>query len=133
MKKLNKIRKEDNLMNDELYDEIENEKDLIPKGTKKIIDKFLKKHNISNTEYVEDELNNIQTNEKAYEIELRNAKLFESKFLDENKFLIDFNYLRNAIQKEKKDDYEENKKELDQLYSQINKTIDLIKENSNMI
>ena len=91
MKKLNKIRKEDNLMNDELYDEIENEKDLIPKGTKKIIDKFLKKHNISNTEYVEDELNNIQTNEKAYEIELRNAKLFESKFLDENKFLIDFN------------------------------------------
>ena len=133
MKKLNKIRKEDNLMNDELYDEIENEKDLIPKGTKKIIDKFLKKHNISNTEYVEDELNNIQTNEKAYEIELRNAKLFESKFLDENKFLIDFNYLRNAIQKEKKDDYGENKKELDQLYSQINKTIDLIKENSNMI
>ena len=106
---------------------------MIPKGTKKIIDKFLKKHNISNTEYVEDELNNIQTNEKAYEIELRNAKLFESKFLDENKFLIDFNYLRNAIQKEKKDDYEENKKELDQLYSQINKTIDLIKENSNMI
>ena len=133
MKKLNKIRKEDNLMNDELYDEIENEKDLIPKGTKKIIDKFLKKYNISNTEYVEDELNNIQTNEKAYEIELRNAKLFESKFLDENKFLIDFNYLRNAIQKEKKDDYGENKKELDQLYSQINKTIDLIKENSNTV
>jgi len=133
MKKMNKIRNENNFMDDELYDEIGNEKDLIPKGAKKIIDKFLKKHNISNTDYVEDELNNIQTNEKAYEIELRNTKLFESKFLDENKFLIDFNYLKNAIQKDKKDDYTENKKELDQLYSQINKTIDLIKENSNMI
>jgi hypothetical protein len=130
MKKLNKIRKEDNFMDDTLYEEIRSEKDLIQKGAKKIIDKFIKKYNISNTDYVEDEISNIQTNEKAYEIELRNMKLFESKFLDENKFLIDFNYLRNAMQKEKKDNYTENKKELDQLFSQINKTIDLIKENS---
>ena len=36
------------------------------------------------------------------------------------------------MQKEKKDDYVENKKELDTLFNQINKTIDLIKESSNM-
>ena len=77
-------------------------------------------------------MNNIQSNEKAYDIELRNSKLFESKFLDENKFLIDFNYLKNAMQKDKKDDNVENKKELEQLFNQINKTIDLIKESSNM-
>ena len=132
MKKMNKIKIDEDFMEDDMYNEIGNEKELIPKGAKKIIDKFLKKHNITNIEYVEDEMNNIQANEKAYDIELRNAKLFESKFLDENKFLIDFNYLRNAIQKDKKDDYVENKKELDQLFSQINKTIDLIKETSNM-
>ena len=132
MKKMNKIKIDEDFMEDDMYNEIGNEKELIPKGAKKIIDKFLKKYNITNIEYVEDEMNNIQANEKAYDIELRNAKLFESKFLDENKFLIDFNYLRNAIQKDKKDDYVENKKELAQLFSQINKTIDLIKETSNM-
>ena len=131
-KKLNKIQKEHDDMNNLLFDDIGPDIDLIPKGAKKVMDKFLKKYNISNIDYVEDEMNNIQTNEKAYEIELRNAKLFESKFLEENKFLIDFNYLKNAMQKEKKDDYVENKKELDLLFSQINKTIDLIKESSNV-
>ena len=132
MKKLNKIYKEEEFIDNELFDEIGNDKDLIPKGAKKVVDKFLKKHNISNIDYVEDEINNVQTNEKAYEIELRNSKLFESKFLEENKFLIDFNYLKNAIQKEKKDDEGDNKDELNQLFHQINKTIDLIKETSNM-
>ena len=131
MKKINKLRNEDDFNDNSLYEDIATD-NLIPKGAKKVVDKFLKKHNISNLEYVEDEMNNIQTNEKAYDIELRNAKLFDSKFLDENKFLIDFNYLRNVMQKEKKDDYLENKKELDQLFGQINKTIDLINETSNM-
>ena len=128
-KKLSKI-KEENYLDNSLFDEMDND-NLLPKGAKKVMDKFLKKYNISNIDYVEDEMNNIQANEKAYEIELRNAKLFESKFLEENKFLIDFNYLKNAMQKEKKDDYLENKKELDQLFTQINKTISLIKESSN--
>ena len=132
MKKIDKLNKED-LMNNSLFDDIGPDKDLIPKGARKVVEKFIKKHNISNIDYVEDEINNIQTNEKAYEIELRNMKLFESKFLEENKFLIDFNYLKNAMQKVKKDDFVENKKELDQLFTQINKTIDLIKESSNMI
>ena len=97
------------------------------------MNKFLKKYNISNISYVEDEINNIQTNEKAYEVELRNSKLFESKFLDENRFLIDFNYLKNSIQKEKKDNNFEYKKELDTLFNQIEKTIDLIGKNSDII
>ena len=131
MKKINKLKNEDDFNYNSLYDDIPTD-NLIPKGAKKVVNKFLKKYNISNLEYVENEINNIQTNEKAYDIELRNAKLFESKFLDENKFLIDFNYLRNIMQKEKKDDYVENKKELDQLFGQVKKTIDLIKEASNM-
>ena len=132
MKKIDRINQEEGFLDNSLFEEKEPNKNLIPKGAKKVVDKFLKKHNIENIDFVEDEMNNIQINEKGYEIELRNAKLFESKFLDENKFLIDFNYLKNAMQKEKKDDYVENKKELDTLFNQINKTIDLIKESSNM-
>ena len=132
MKKIDKINQEEGFIDKSLFEEKEPNKDLIPKGAKKVVDKFLKKHNIENIDFVEDEMNNIQTNEKGYEIELRNNKLFDSKFLGENKFLIDFNYLKNAMQKEKKDDYVENKKELDTLFNQINKTIELIKESSNM-
>ena len=133
MKKIDRINQEEGFLDNSLFEEKEPNKNLIPKGAKKVVDKFLKKHNIENIDFVEDEMNNIQINEKGYEIELRNNKLFDSKFLGENKFLIDFNYLKNAMQKEKKDDFVENKKELDQLFTQINKTIDLIKESSNMI
>ena len=55
--------------------------------------------------------------EKAYEVELRNSKIFESKFLDENRYLIDFNYLKNSLQKEKKDNNFEYKKELNTLHA----------------
>ena len=132
MKKIDRINQEEGFLDNSLFEEKEPNKNLIPKGAKKVVDKFLKKHNIENIDFVEDEMNNIQINEKGYEIELRNNKLFDSKFLGENKFLIDFNYLKNAMQKEKKDDYVENKKELDTLFNQINKTIELIKESSNM-
>ena len=132
MKKIDRINQEEGFLDNSLFEEKEPNKNLIPKGAKKVVDKFLKKHNIENIDFVEDEMNNIQTNEKGYEIELRNNKLFDSKFLGENKFLIDFNYLKNAMQKEKKDDYVETKKELDTLFNQINKTIELIKESSNM-
>ena len=121
-------KKKSNLL---FNDELENTKDIIPKGAKKVVNKFLKKYNISNIAYVEDEINNLQTNEKAYEVELRNSKIFESKFLDENRYLIDFNYLKNSLQKEKKDNNFEYKKELNTLFSQIEKTIDLIEQNSN--
>ena len=133
MKKLANFENEneDIKNNNLLYNnELGNKKDIIPKGAKKVVNKFLKKYNISNISYVEDEINNIQTNEKAYEVELRNTKLFDSKFLDENRFLIDFNYLKNSIQKEKKDNNFEYKKELDILFNQIEKTIDLINQNS---
>ena len=127
------IKKLSNIQNEILYNNgLGDKKDIIPKGAKKVVNKFLKKYNISNTSYVEDEINNIQANEKAYEVELRNSKLFESKFLDENRFLIDFNYLKNAIQKEKKDNNFEYKKELDNLFNQIDKTIDLIGQNTNI-
>ena len=120
-----------NVNNNILYDDgLGNKKDIIPKGAKKVVNKFLKKYNISNISYVEDEINNIQTNEKAYEVELRNSKLFESKFLDESRHLIDFNYLKNSTQKEKKDNNFEYKKELDTLFNQIEKTIDLIGQNT---
>ena len=136
IKKLSNIQNEDftNKNNNKLYnDGLGDKKDIIPKGAKKVVNKFLKKYNISNISYVEDEINNIQTNEKAYEVELRNSKIFESKFLDENRFLIDFNYLKNSIQKEKKDNNFEYKKELDTLFNQIEKTIDLIGKNSDTI
>ena len=135
MKKLSNIHDEnnDNKSSNLLYnDGLGDKKDIIPKGAKKVVNKFLKKYNISNISYVEDEINNIQTNEKAYEVELRNSKLFESKFLDENRFLIDFNYLKNSIQKEKKDNNFEYSKELDTLFNQIDKTINLIEQNTNI-
>ena len=133
MKKLSNIHDEnnDNKSSNLLYnDGLGDKKDIIPKGAKKVVNKFLKKYNISNISYVEDEINNIQTNEKAYEVELRNSKLFESRFLDENRFLIDFNYLKNSIQKEKKDNNFEYSKELDTLFNQIDKTINLIEQNT---
>ena len=133
-KKLSNIQDDnnDNKNNNLLYNNgLGDKKDIIPKGAKKVVNKFLKKYNISNISYVEDEINNIQTNEKAYEVELRNSKLFESRFLDENRFLIDFNYLKNEIKKEKKDNNFEYSKELDTLFSQIDKTIDLIEQNTN--
>ena len=136
IKKLSNIQNEDigNKNRNILYnDGLGNKKDIIPKGAKKVVNKFLKKYNISNISYVEDEINNIQTNEKAYEVELRNSKIFESKFLDENRFLIDFNYLKNSIQKEKKDNNFEYKKELDTLFNQIEKTIHLIGQNTDNI
>ena len=43
---------------------------------------------------------------------------------------IDFNYLKNAIQKEKKDNNFEYSKELDTLFNQIDKTINLIEQNT---
>lgn len=135
MKKLSNIHDEnnDNKSSNLLYnDGLGDKKDIIPKGAKKVVNKFLKKYNISNISYVEDEINNIQTNEKAYEVELRNSKLFESRFLDENRFLIDFNYLKNSIQKEKKDNNFEYSKELDTLFNQIDKTINLIEQNTNI-
>ena len=134
IKKLSNIQNENNdgKNNNLLFgNELGNKKDIIPKGAKKVVNKFLKKYNISNISYVEDEINNIQTNEKAYEVELRNSKLFESKFLDENRYLIDFNYLKNSIQKEKKDNNFEYKKELDTLFNQIEKTIELIGQDNN--
>ena len=131
IKKLSHIQDDNSDINSNLlFNDLSNKKDIIPKGAKKVVNKFLKKYNISNIAYVEDEINNIQANEKAYEVELRNSKLFESKFLDENRFLIDFNYLKNAIQKEKKDNNFEYKKELDTLFNQIEKTIDLIGQNT---
>ena len=132
-KKLSNLQNDnnDNKNNNLLYNnDLGEKKDIIPKGAKKVVNKFLKKYNISNISYVEDEINNIQTNEKAYEVELRNSKLFESRFLDENRFLIDFNYLKNAIQKEKKDNNFEYSKELDTLFNQIDKTINLIEQNT---
>ena len=131
IKKLSHIQDDNSDINSNLlFNDLSNKKDIIPKGAKKVVNKFLKKYNISNIAYVEDEINNIQANEKAYEVELRNSKLFESKFLDENRFLIDFNYLKNAIQKEKKDNNFEYKKELDTLFNQLEKTIDLIGQNT---
>ena len=91
IKKLSNLKEEeevnaDNKNNNLLYNnELGNKKDIIPKGAKKVVNKFLKKYNISNISYVEDEINNIQTNEKAYEVELRNTKLFESKLHDGRK------------------------------------------------
>ena len=133
IKKLSTINDEENEINNNLlFNKNLNKKEIIPKGAKKVVNKFLKKHNISNYSYVEEEINNIQANEKAYEVELRNSKLFDCRFLDENRFLIDFNYLKNAINKDKKDNNFEYKKELDNLFNQIDKTIDLVGLNSNI-
>ena len=49
-------------------------------------------------------------------LKLRNNKLLDSKYSVKNKFIIDFNFLKNSMKKEKKDNYVENKKELDTLF-----------------
>ena len=48
MKKIDRINQEEGFLDNSLFEEKEPNKNLIPKGAKKVVDKFLKKHNIGN-------------------------------------------------------------------------------------
>lgn len=106
-----------------------NKKELIPKGAKKLINKFLKRYNITNEHLVgivEEEINNVQTDDKSYEIELRNNKLFLNSFLEQRRFLLDMNYLKKMIEENNNEPKFELKAELDEAFNQIDKAIDYV-------
>ena len=97
--------------------------ELIPKGAKKIIEKFINKFPNNNKNVVEDELNNIQNDEKVYEVETRNSKMFENKFLDSKRFLIDFHHLKSIAEKEKKSTTFNMKNEMERMLREIDSVI----------
>ena len=102
--------------------------ELIPKGAKKIIEKFISKFPQNNKVVVENELNNIQNDEKVYEVETRNSKMFESKFLDAKRFLIDFQHLKNIAEKEKKSTSFNMKHEMERMLREIDTVIEQVEK-----
>ena len=102
--------------------------ELIPKGAKKIIEKFINKFPNNNRNVVEDELNNIQNDEKVYEVETRNSKMFENKFLDSKRFLIDFHHLKSIAEKEKKSTTFNMKNEMERMLREIDSVIEQVEK-----
>ena len=102
--------------------------ELIPKGVKKIIEKFINKFPNNNKNVVEDELNNIQNDEKVYEVETRNSKMFENKFLDSKRFLIDFHHLKSIAEKEKKSTTFNMKNEMERMLREIDSVIEQVEK-----
>ena len=102
--------------------------ELIPKGAKKIIEKFINKFPNNNKNVVEDELNNIQNDEKVYEVETRNSKMFENKFLDSKRFLIDFHHLKSIAEKEKKSTTFNMKNEMERMLREIDSVIEQVEK-----
>lgn len=97
---------------------------IIPKGAKKVVNAFIKKHKYTNFAYVEDEINNIKNNEKVYEVEMRNQNIMTSKFIKEHQFLFDFTYLKSSFDKEKVDIKFNMKSELENLFYSIDRVVD---------
>ena len=95
----------------------------LSKGTKKIIDKFIKKFPTT-SDIVKDELNFLQKDQKAYEIEIKNSKMFENKVLDGKRYLFDFHYLKGMLSEDDKIVNFNFKKEIDSVIKQIDNAID---------
>ena len=98
--------------------------EVIPKGAKKIVKKFVNDFPSLNQIEVEDELNYIQNDQKVYDIEMKNTKMFENKLLDSKRYLFDFPYLKDMMIKEKKAASFNFKNEMDTILKQIDQAIE---------
>ena len=98
--------------------------EVIPKGAKKIVKKFVNDFPSLNQIEVEDELNYLQNDQKVYDIEMKNTKMFENKLLDSKRYLFDFPYLKDMMIKEKKAASFNFKNEMNTILKQIDQAIE---------
>ena len=98
--------------------------EIIPKGAKKVVEKFVDKYPHTNQIAIEDELNFLNNDEKVYELEMKNTKMFENNNLRAMRYLFDFHYLKEAMNKEKKGASFYFKDQMDNILKQIDKTIE---------
>jgi len=99
---------------------------LIPKNAKKGIENYCQYKKEKNPLLVEEEINNIQNEEKCYNVELRNTNIFTNKFMEKRRFLIDFNFYQNAFNKHKIENTGFNlKSEIDKMFNKIDNAIEL--------
>ena len=98
--------------------------EIIPKGAKKVVEKFVDKYPYTNQIAIEDELNYLNNDEKVYELEMKNTKMFENNNLSSMRYLFDFHYLKEAMNKEKKGTSFYFKDQMDNILKQIDKTIE---------
>ena len=97
--------------------------DFLSKGTKKIVNKFIKEFPTTR-DIVKEELNFLQKDQKAYEIEIKNSKMFENKVLDGKRYLFDFQYLKGMLSDDNKIVKFNFKKEIDSVLKQIDNAIE---------
>jgi hypothetical protein len=98
--------------------------EIIPKGAKKVVEKFVDKYPHTNQIAIEDELNFLNNDEKVYELEMKNTKMFENNNLNSMRYLFDFHYLKEAMNKEKKGSTFAFKDQMDNVLKQIDKAIE---------
>ena len=124
--RLEKIIEDDNNKKEE---KIILREDVIPKGAKKIVEKFVKLHPNNNKIFVEDELDCFQNDKKIYDLEMQNTKMFENNIMDSKRYLFDFQYLKNLLNNDNKKGSSFNfKKEMDNIF----KNIDFAIKNTNL-
>ena len=97
--------------------------DFLSKRAKKVIDKFVKEFPTTK-DIVKEELNFLQKEQKVYEIEIKNSKMFENKVLDGKRYLFDFQYLKTMISEDNKTINFNFKKEMDSVIKQIDNAIE---------
>ena len=104
-------------------DEIALKKEIIPKGVKKLVEKFSKQNNLIPS-IVEEEITNLNNDRKAYETEILNSKMFDNNFIESHRFLIDFDFLNKIIDNQIKDYKKLNlKKEMNDMLDRVDKII----------
>ena len=104
-------------------DEIALKKEIIPKGVKKLVEKFSKQNNLIPS-IVEEEITNLNNDRKAYETEILNSKMFDNNFIESHRFLIDFDFLNKIIDSQSKEYKKLNlKKEMNDMLDRVDKII----------
>ena len=94
--------------------------EVIPKGAKKIVEKFVKLHPNNNQIFVEDELDCFQNDKKIYDLEMQNTKMFKNNIMDSKRYLFDFQYLKNMLNNDGKKGSSFNfKQEMDNIFKNI--------------
>ena len=94
--------------------------EVIPKGAKKIVEKFVKLHPNNNQIFVEDELDCFQNDKKIYDLEMQNTKMFENNIMDSKRYLFDFQYYKKMFDNDSKKGSSFNfKREMDNIFKNI--------------
>ena len=94
--------------------------EVIPKGAKKIVEKFIKLYPNNNQIFVEDELDCFQNDKKIYDLEMQNTKMFKNNIMDSKRYLFDFQYYKKLFDNDSKKGSSFNfKREMDNIFKNI--------------